>query len=80
MNNTPTPEELSILFNRILTLEILVSSIFDELVEKKLIEVENVDEKVQMNVDKLNEQIKKISNISDNLNLNMFMSGQVGEA
>ncbi len=80
MSNTQTPEELSILFNRILTLEILVSSIFDELVEKKIIEAENVDEKVQMNVEKLNEQIKKINNISDNLNLNMFMSGQVGEA
>lgn len=66
---------------RILTLEVLISSIFDELVENELIDKGKVDKRVSKTVKKLNKQIKEMQNLQDSLdNLAMFMSTQVGEA
>lgn len=70
-----------VLFQRILTLEILVSSIFDELVETKLIEADKVNNRIHENIVKLNNEIQNIQNISNTIEkMSMFMNSQIGEA
>lgn len=70
-----------VLFQRILTLEILVSSIFDELVEAKLIEADKVNNRIHENIVKLNNEIQNIQNISNTIEkMSMFMNSQIGEA
>ncbi len=81
MKKSETPNEITILFERILTLELTISAIFDELVESKVINTKNVDKKIQKNLEILNKQVKELNSISKKMDsMNMFMSDTIGEA
>jgi hypothetical protein len=81
MKKSETPNEITILFERVLTLELTISAIFDELVESKVINTKNVDKKIQKNLEILNNQVKELNSISKKMDsMNMFMSDTIGEA
>ena len=81
MKKSETPNEITILFERILTLELTISAIFDELVESKVINTKNVDKKIQKNLEILNKKVKELNSISKKMNsMNIFMSDTIGEA
>lgn len=81
MKKSETPNEITILFERVLTLELTISAIFDELVESKVINTKNVDKKIQKNLELLNKQVKELNSISKKMDsMNMFMSDTIGEA
>jgi hypothetical protein len=81
MKKQENKDELTILFERILTLELTISAIFDELVESKVINTKNVDKKIQKNLEILNKQVKELNSISKKMDsMNMFMSDTIGEA
>jgi hypothetical protein len=81
MKKSKTPNEITILFERVLTLELTISAIFDELVESKVINTKNVDKKIQKNLEILNKQVKELNSISKKMDsMNMFMSDTIGEA
>jgi|LauGreDrversion4_2_1035121.scaffolds.fasta_scaffold90375_4 hypothetical protein len=81
MKKSETPNEITILFERVLTLELTISAIFDELVESKVINTKNVDKKIQKNLEILNKQVKELNSISKKMDsMNMFMSDTIGEA
>ena len=85
MNSKKTPiqekDETTILFERILTLEITLSAIFDELVETNIINSDNVNDKIQKNLEILNKQVMELNSISKKMSSsNMFMSDVIGEA
>lgn len=74
-------DELTILFERILTLEITLSAIFDELVETNVINSDKVNDKIQHNLKILNNQVQELNSISKKINTtNMFMGNEIGEA
>ena len=74
-------DEMNVLFERLLTLELTLSAIFDELVESKIINADNVNDKIQNNLEILNKQIKELNSISKKINsMNMFMGNEIGEA
>ena len=80
MKKSETPNEITILFERVLTLELTKSAIFDELVESKVINTKNVDKKIQKNLEILNKQVKELNSISKKMDsMNMFMSDTIGE-
>jgi hypothetical protein len=85
MNSKKKPiqekDETTILFERILTLELTISAIFDELVETNIINSDNVNDKIQKNLEILNKQVKELNSISKKMNSsNIFMSDVIGEA
>jgi hypothetical protein len=85
MNSKKKPiqekDETTILFERILTLEITLSAIFDELVETNIINSDNVNDKIQKNLEILNKQVMELNSISKKMSSsNMFMSDVIGEA
>jgi hypothetical protein len=55
---TQVKDEFTILFERILTLEITLSAIFDELVETNVIDSDKVNDKIQNNLAILNKQVQ----------------------
>ena len=74
-------DEITILFERILTLEITLSAIFDELVETKLVDSDRVNDKIQHNLEILNRQVQELNSISKKMNsMTMFMGNDIGEA
>jgi hypothetical protein len=74
-------DETTILFERILTLELTISAIFDELVETNIINSDNVNDKIQKNLEILNKQVMELNSISKKMSSsNMFMSDVIGEA
>jgi|688.fasta_scaffold415242_3 hypothetical protein len=85
MNSKSKPiqskDEITILFERILTLEITLSAIFDELVETNVIDSDKVNDKIQNNLAILNKQVQELNSISKKMNtMNMFMGNDIGEA
>jgi hypothetical protein len=81
MKKQENKDELTILFERILTLELTISAIFDELVESKVINSDNVNDKIQKNLEILNKQVMELNSISKKMNSsNIFMSDVIGEA
>jgi hypothetical protein len=81
MKKQENKDETTILFERILTLEITLSAIFDELVETNIINSDNVNDKIQNNLEILNKQVKELNSISKKMSSsNMFMSDVIGEA
>jgi hypothetical protein len=85
MNSKSKPiqskDEITILFERILTLEITLSAIFDELVENNVIDSDKVNDKIQNNLAILNKQVQELNSISKKMNtMNMFMGNDIGEA
>lgn len=85
MNSKKTPkvpkDEITILFERILTLEITLSAILDELVETNLIDSDKVNDKIQNNLEVLNKQVQELNAISKKMNsVTMFMGNEIGEA
>ena len=85
MNSKSKPiqskDEITILFERILTLEITLSAIFDELVETNVIDSDKVNDKIQNNLAILNKQVQELNSISKKMNTrNMFMGNDIGEA
>ena len=81
--NKPTQvkDEFTILFERILTLEITLSAIFDELVETNVINSDKVNDKIQHNLEILNKQVQEINSVSKKMNnMTMFMGNDIGEA
>ena len=81
MKKQENKDELTILFERILTLELTISAIFDELVETNVINTDNVNDKIQKNLEILNKQVKELNSISKKMNSsNVFMSDVIGEA
>jgi hypothetical protein len=85
MNSKKKPiqekDETTILFERILILEITLSAIFDELVETDVINSDKVNDKIQKNLEILNNQVKELNSISKKMNSsNIFMSDVIGEA
>ena len=81
MKKQENKDELTILFERILTLELTISAIFDELVETNVINTDNVNEKIQKNLEVLNTQVKELNSITKKMNSsNIFMSDVIGEA
>jgi hypothetical protein len=81
MKKQENKDELTILFERILTLELTISAIFDELVETNVINTDNVNDKIQKNLEILNKQVKELNSISKKMNSsNIFMSDVIGEA
>jgi hypothetical protein len=81
MRKQENKDELTILFERILTLELTISAIFDELVETNVINTDNVNEKIQKNLEVLNTQVKELNSITKKMNSsNIFMSDVIGEA
>lgn len=78
---TQSKDELTILFERILTLEITLSAIFDELVETDVINSDKVNDKIQHNLEILNKQVQELNTVSKKMNtMNMFMGNEIGEA
>lgn len=78
---THTKDEITILFERILTLEITLSAIFDELVETDVINSDKVNDKIQHNLEILNKQVQELNSVSKKMNtMNMFMGNEIGEA
>jgi hypothetical protein len=58
-----------------------LSAIFDELVETNIINSDNVNDKIQKNLEILNKQVMELNSISKKMNSsNMFMSDVIGEA
>jgi hypothetical protein len=81
MKKQENKDELTILFERILTLEITISAIFDELVETNIINSDNVNDKIQKNLEILNKQVQELNSVSKKMNSsNIFMSDVIGEA
>jgi hypothetical protein len=85
MNSKSKPiqskDEITILFERILTLEITLSAIFDELVETNVIDSDKVNDKIQNNLAILNKQVQELNSISKKMNtMTMFMGNDIGEA
>ena len=81
MKNQEISTELTILFERVLTLELTITAIFDELVESKVISTKNVNKKIQKNLEKLNKQVAELNSLSKKVNsMNMFMGDTIGEA
>jgi hypothetical protein len=81
MKKQENKDELTILFERILTLEITISAIFDELVETNIINSDNVNDKIQKNLEILNKQVQELNSVSKKINSsNIFMSDVIGEA
>ena len=85
MNSKKTPkvpkDEITILFERILTLEITLSAIFDELTETGVINSDSVNNKIQNNLEILNKQVQDLNSISKKMNsMTMFMGNDIGEA
>ncbi len=58
---TQVKDEFTILFERILTLEITLSAIFDELVETNVIDSDKVNDKIQNNLTILNKQVQELN-------------------
>lgn len=78
---TQVKDEFTILFERILTLEITLSAIFDELVETDVINSDKVNDKIQHNLGILNKQVQEINSVSKKMNnMTMFMGNDIGEA
>jgi len=78
---TQVKDEFTILFERILTLEITLSAIFDELVETNVINSDKVNDKIQHNLEILNKQVQEINSVSKKINnMTMFMGNDIGEA
>lgn len=78
---TQVKDEFTILFERILTLEITLSAIFDELVETNIIDSDKVNGKIQHNLEILNKQVQELNSVSKKINtMNMFMGNEIGEA
>jgi len=78
---TQVKDEFTILFERILTLEITLSAIFDELVETNVIDSDKVNDKIQNNLEILNKQVQEINSVSKKMNnMTMFMGNNIGEA
>lgn len=78
---TQVKDEFTILFERILTLEITLSAIFDELVETNIIDSDKVNGKIQHNLEILNKQVQEINSVSKKMNtMTMFMGNEIGEA
>jgi len=78
---TQVKDEFTILFERILTLEITLSAIFDELVETNVIDSDKVNDKIQNNLAILNKQVQEINSVSKKMNnMTMFMGNDIGEA
>jgi len=74
-------DEITILFERILTLEITLSAILDELVETGVINSDTVNDKIQNNLEVLNKQVQELNAISKKMNsVTMFMGNEIGEA
>ena len=74
-------DEITILFERILTLEITLSAIFDELVETEVINSDKVNDKIQNNLVLLNKQVEELNLVSKKMNsMTMFMGNDIGEA
>ena len=74
-------DEFTILFERMLTLEITLSAIFDELVETDVINSDKVNDKIQHNLEILNKQVQEINSVSKKMNnMTMFMGNDIGEA
>jgi hypothetical protein len=81
MKKQENKDELTILFERILTLEITISAIFDELVETNIINSDNVNDKIQKNLEILNKQVQELNSVFKKMNSsNIFMSDVIGEA
>jgi hypothetical protein len=81
MKKQENKDELTILFERILTLELTISAIFDELVETNVINSDNVNDKIQKNLEILNKQVQELNSVSKKMNSsNIFMSDVIGEA
>lgn len=81
MKKQENKDELTILFERILTLELTISAIFDELVETNVINSDNVNDKIQKNLEVLNTQVKELNSITKKMNSsNIFMGNVIGEA
>lgn len=85
MTSKKTPkvpkDEITILFERILTLEITLSAILDELVETGVINSDTVNDKIQNNLEVLNKQVQELNAISKKMNsVTMFMGNEIGEA
>jgi hypothetical protein len=81
MKKQENKDELTILFERILTLELTISAIFDELVETNVINTDNVNDKIQKNLEILNKQVQELNSGSKKMNSsNIFMSDVIGEA
>lgn len=85
MTSKKTPkipkDEITILFERILTLEITLSAILDELVETGVINSVTVNDKIQNNLEVLNKQVQELNAISKKMNsVTMFMGNEIGEA
>jgi hypothetical protein len=78
---TQSKDEITILFERILTLEITLSAIFDELVETNVIDSDKVNDKIQNNLTILNKQVQELNLASKKMNtMTMFMGNDIGEA
>lgn len=78
---TQSKDEITILFERILILEITLSAIFDELVETNVIDSDKVNDKIQNNLAILNKQVQELNSISKKMNtMTMFMGNDIGEA
>jgi hypothetical protein len=74
-------DEITILFERILTLEITLSAILDELVETGVINSDTVNDKIQNNLEVLNKQVQELNAISKKMkSVTMFMGNEIGEA
>jgi hypothetical protein len=81
MKKQENKDELTILFERILTLELTISAIFDELVETNVINSDNVNDKIQKNLEILNKQVQELNSVFKKMNSsNIFMSDVIGEA
>lgn len=78
---TQVKDEITILFERILTLEITLSAIFDELVETNVVDLDKVNDKIQANLAILNKQVQELNSVSKKMNtMTMFMGNEIGEA
>jgi hypothetical protein len=76
--------ELQQFQNKLLTIEIIVESMLEELIEMKVIDKESIDERLNKKVETLNKIAKKLNELkgeTQNVSSNGFMNNIViGEA
>jgi hypothetical protein len=76
--------ELQHIQSKLLTIEIIVESMLEELIEMKIIDKESIDERLNKKVETLNKIAKKLSELkgeTQNVSSNGFMNNIViGEA
>lgn len=69
------------LLNKILTLEIIVNTLYEELVESDTINEKSFNKRISKKIEKVNKELKSMQDLAETISsYSMFMSTKPGEA